>query len=175
MGNSKSRLATNHGKVGCLVCSHANRFAIERSWLVEKKSLRSISKELGCSYSLVQRHMKNHLKGQADKVRQALDTKSVDIVAELEKLYSTCDSYLKKAELANDWQQARAFIAEGRQTLRVIAEVQGKIKDITVQMNVFSNPQIFVLIEQIQSALEPWPQAKLAVAKALDKGDLTGA
>lgn len=161
-------MATNHGVKGCLVCRHKDRAKFERAWMLGEKTQVEISKEIGCSHTLVNRHMRNHLSGQSDKIREALDSGAVDVLEELTKLYRTCDGYMDNAQKAKDWQQAKAFLSEARQVLRVIAEVQGRIKSYNVEMNIYSNPQIMVLLEQIQIALEPWPEARLAVVKALE-------
>ncbi len=152
----------------CVVCSHQNRADFERRWLLEEQTLSQIAKEIGCSISMVHKHMHNHLAGQADKVRKALDSGSLDVLTELEGLYRTCDHFLKEAQSSENWPQAKAFVAEARQVLTVIAEVQGKIQKINLQLNVYSNPQVVVLIDKILTALEPWPQARLEVAKALE-------
>ncbi|NTU60728.1 MAG: hypothetical protein HGA95_00105 [Caldiserica bacterium] len=117
--------------------------------------------------------MHKHLSGQSDKIREALDSGAVDVLEELNKLYRSCDRYMDNAQQAGDWQQAKAFISEARQVLRVIAEVQGRIKSYNVEMNVYSNPQIMILLEKIQVALEPWPQARLAVVEALEEKENT--
>jgi len=112
--------------------------------------------------------MHKHLARSVKKVHEALDSGSIDVLTELQKLYEKCDDCLKEAQTTDDWQSKRAFISEARQILRVVGEVQGKIQNINIQMNVFNNPQISQIFNDILLALEPYPDALLACSNAME-------
>ena len=171
MKNGKKTKISPKKDFGCLLCKHTDKTSYEKSWLLGEKSLTNIANELGCSVPLVHRHMHNHISGNSNVLNNELSDSTIEVLSELQKLYNKCDSFLADAEKSDGWQDKKAFISEARQILRVIAEVQGKIQSINIQMNILNNPQISAIINTILVALEPYPEAKLACAKALDTGE----
>jgi hypothetical protein len=77
---------------------------------------------------------------------------------------------LKKAEDSNDYRTALAAIREARGTLELLARLQGELQDTTTVNVLVASPEWLSLRGAILAALEPYPAARAAVAKAVRNG-----
>jgi hypothetical protein len=148
----------------CTVCNHPDRAEIDRE-LSSGVAMSLIASVYAVSPAAVRRHRTNHLLPErADRLREDLELAGVDVLAEMRNLYHRMREFLERAEEADNWPAVRAFHAEARKDLELLARLVGEL-DERPQVNVLIAPLVQNVILE---ALEPYPQARYAVAAALE-------
>lgn len=167
--NKKRVGATKGHKVGrtCLVCDNPKRDEYDQALALGKMTPAQVARKISVHRSSVTRHMKNHLLPQvrAD-VEEDPTLGQVNILDELRNLYRRMRLHLERAEKADNWQAIRGFHSEARQDLELLAKLLGQL-DERPQVNLLVSNEWAVIRMAIMQALEPYPDARLAVAKAL--------
>ncbi len=152
----------------CTVCYHPESFAINEAIIVEGSGVRNISKRFDVSASAVQRH-KAHIPKLLLKAQENMD--AYDAGAILHKIQDLELATLRQLEEAEDSSNSRTVLAairEQRGNLELAARVAKLISDAPV-VNILNNPQFLQLQQVVVDALEPYPEARLSVADALDR------
>lgn len=149
----------------CAVCGHAARETINRE-LASGGDIKTLSAFHGVSTDSLHRHKRNHLlPAQRGRLASDPELSDVDVLAEMRTLYRKMKDHLDRAELANDWPSLVAFHREARADLELFSRLTERLGPET-QVNV--NVAIDQRAQQvILSALEPFPDARVAVAVAL--------
>ena len=99
--------------------------------------------------------------------RQAKEIASADdLLANVCKLQRRAQRILRKAESAGDHRTALAAIREVRSTIELLAKLLGELREGT-NVNILITPEYQRLRGNVIEALEPYPDARLAVASAL--------
>lgn len=134
-----------------------------------------VARAVGCSAASVSRHRKRHLlPSVAETMEQAApDLASLDILAEMRELYESIREHLDRADETNNWQAIRAFHAEARRDLELLAKLMGELAQEGT-INIVLAPEWVELRTTILAALVPHPAARLAVARALEDGHAGG-
>jgi hypothetical protein len=99
-----------------------------------------------------------------EKLAEDPDLRDVDVLAEMKGLYTRMKGHLERVEETNNWQAIKAFHSEARTDLELLARLIGQL-DERPQVNVLISPTVQTAII---TALEPYPEARLAVAGALE-------
>ncbi len=81
---------------------------------------------------------------------------------------------MTEAKQADDLRTAVAAVGQARGVLDLLAKVAGEIGDGSTSVNININPVILELQTIIVTALEPFPEARYAVAAALKRASLDG-
>ncbi len=116
----------------------------------------------------VTRHRASHLPAALAKAQAAQEvTQADDLLGQLGSLKARALAILDKAEAAGDLRTALAGVREARGCLELLAEVEGEL-DRRPVTNVVLTPEWVNLRFVILSALAPFPEARLAIAEALD-------
>ncbi len=153
----------------CTVCTHPERQAIDKA-LVSGKSASETSALFRVSPDAVQRH-KAHIGPRLVKAQEAREVaEATDLLGEVRSLRKKAYAILLKAEAAGDYRTALAGIREARACLELLAELEGELNR-RPQVNVLVTPEWVALRARIVAALVPYPEARLALAAALDEGD----
>ncbi|MDP9438680.1 MAG: hypothetical protein M3P49_08040 [Actinomycetota bacterium] len=128
--------------------------------------MQTVAAVYGVSYDALRRHKANHLLPET-RERLATDEElaDVDVLAEMRALYRRMLAFLERAEEADAWPAVRAFHAEARRDLELLAKLVGDL-DERPQVNVVIAPRVQ---EAILNALAPYPEARIAVADALEE------
>jgi hypothetical protein len=152
----------------CAVCDHPERTAIDQA-LVRGESVSRNSALFRVSTDSLERHKANHLPKAVVKAQEVREVaKGDDLLREVRILRSKAYSLLLKAEEKGDLRTALGGIREARGCLELLAKLLGELDE---------RPQINVLIAStewtsvrglILKALLPYPEARVAVAEALD-------
>lgn len=162
------------------------------------ETFRGLSREFGYSEDALARHKANHLLSELSEVKQAKEEARAEalekakaeemkdikddikegMAARLENAASFLDqlkeirakaaTLLDKAEGAQDLRAAGTFLKELRETIRLWAELEGKLAN-QPQINILVDPQWVELRTSIMNALEPYPAAREAVVLAIHK------
>jgi len=118
----------------------------------------------------VLRHQKGHLPTlmvRAHDARQV--TQADDLLAQARGLQAKAWALLEKAEADGDFKTALLGVREARGCLELLARLLGELDERPV-INLVAAPEWIQIRTAILVALAPYPEARVAVAGALDAG-----
>jgi hypothetical protein len=152
----------------CSVCHHSERDEIDQA-LVDGNSLRDIAERFFLSVTALQRHSVKHLPVLLSQAAQAEEmTRAEDLLTQVRDLRTRTLVILARAEAAGDLRTALMAIAQARGNLELLARLMGELQVQQNTVNVLiTDPNWLKLRSGILQALEPWPEARLAVAMAI--------
>lgn len=148
----------------CSICVNSNRTDIE-ALLLEGTPLRTIADHHGVSKTALIRHRDDHLPDRLLRARDAEEVANADgLLIRLGELTGEARRIGGKAEAEGDF---RAALAAVRELVRIV-ELQAKLTEqlgpeTVVNVAVDARVQAVML-----EALEAHPEARIAVARALD-------
>ncbi len=150
----------------CTICEHEKVEEINRL-LLKGVSLRNIAKQYSVSAASLHRHKKGHLPAKLVKAQEAREIAKADsLLDQVTELRNKALSILAKAEQAGDLRTALQGVREAKGCLELLARLQGELQERTT-VNVLVNPQWLTLRAVILKALDRYPEARQAVARAL--------
>ena len=157
----------------CQVCQHAKLAEINRLLIDKKQTNEGIGQIFGVHPKAVSRHRNNHLPNamaeyaaqQAVEVLAAEIPETATLHERAEALMARAQSIMEAAERKRDYTSALRGIREMRGCLELMARLAGEIDTTTV--NIFAAPTWVTLQTGIIAALEPFPEARAAVLRAL--------
>jgi hypothetical protein len=161
----------------CSVCSHGARDAIDLE-LVGGDTFAAIAGRHGLHPDALKRHKANHITPAVIRLarRRAADASAVSIMDRLEEVIDRANRLLDRAERKGSLVAGAQLLGQLRMTLETIAKITGELNERPVVnvLNVAASPEWIELRGRILAALEPHPDARLAVAAALTgrQGDL---
>lgn len=162
---------------------------------ISGESYRKISHDFGYSADALRRHKENHLSKELSDIKKAMEearekaldeakereledikTKAAGSMAskleaagsffdQLNEIRKKAADLVDRADEAKDLRAAGVFLRELREQIRLWAELEGKIK--APQIVLVNNPEWVELRTLIINALEPYPEAREAVANAI--------
>jgi hypothetical protein len=150
----------------CTVCAHQERHSIDKA-LVAGTALRDIAGQFQLSKSAVERHHAEHLPAAlveaagAEATRQALD-----VLQQLKHINAAALTVLRDARAAGDGDLMLKAIDRVHKQVELQAKLLGDLDD-RPQINVLVTPEWQQVRAQILAALDPYPEARFAVAGAL--------
>jgi len=151
----------------CSVCGHIQVKEIDKS-LVNGTGLRKIAERFSLSTTSVYRH-KNHLNRTLTKAHEAQEITHADnLLEQVKYLQKKSLNILSKAEEIGDYRACTSAINEARKCLELLGKLAGELQEGQT-VNIIVSPQWVELRTTIIKALEPHPEAKLAVLNALEK------
>ena len=172
----------------CSICNHEKVDEINRL-LLNGASYRNISEKFPVSAAALSRHKNQHIAKTLAKARgakavvqgdsllahtkelQARETAQADdLLAQVVGLRDKALSILLKAEQAGELRTALTSIREARACLELLAKLQGELQQEGT-VNVVLAPQWLELRAVILQTLEPWPEARLALAQAVKEAE----
>ena len=183
----KSKAKASRTGRTCLVCAHPDRAELDRALVNGSIKPAEVARRVGCSPSSVSRHVKNHIvkaiqtslqkpcanQSATNEVATNEDNADMDLIAEVKGLYANTKTILAQLESEPNWKAKKAFYGEARKCLELLGKFLGKIETGTT-VNIMLSP-VWVQIKTVMiSTLEPYPEAKQAVANALIKIDEGG-
>jgi transposase-like protein len=154
----------------CSICDHAEREAINAA-LVSGEAYRSIAKHFATSPEAMWRHKADHLPASLAKAEEAKEVAHTDtLLAQVLALSKETTAILKEARQGKekDNELALKAIARAEKQIELQAKLLGELQEGTT-VNVFLLPEWQQLRALVLDALAPHPQARLAVAHALER------
>jgi hypothetical protein len=149
----------------CTICEHPHRDSIDRALVGDSSNL-SVSALFGVSESAVRRHKSNHLPAKLVMAQQAKKVvEADDLLDQVRDLHARTLAILEAAERTNQHRTALSAIREARSNLELLAKLLGELDD-RPQVNILISPTVQTAII---AALGPYPEARLAVAHALNE------
>lgn len=153
----------------CSVCAHPLRQSVDLA-LVERKPFRHIAERYDLSASALVRHHDQHLPSSLVLAKQAEEASRADgLLLQLLDLRNRALAILDKAEMAGDLRTALAAIRETKGCLELLGKVSGELNDgASASVNVSIAQEWVSVRYALIKALDPYPEARAAVATALD-------
>jgi hypothetical protein len=154
----------------CTVCSHQERIEIDRALLAGESSNRRIAAQYGVGERAIRDHKTNHLaeRMQRAAVRNAeADVRTaIDVTGQLRAINGAALAVLKGARDTKDGELALKAIDRIQRQLELQAKLIGDLSD-GATVNVTVSAEWLELRGAIITALQPFPQARQAVAERL--------
>lgn len=144
---------------------HQERAEIE-VMLARGVPVRKIAEDFGLTKSAVHRH-KARMVEQMAAAPTAKDTNADELLGKLRILQGEAEAILGKARKAGDHRNALAAIKESRSIVELLAKMLGEIQTGTT-LNITISNQWIALRADLMTALEPYPEARVAVMHALE-------
>ena len=150
----------------CTVCAHDARANIDRA-LVASEPLRTIADRWSVSKTSLMRHKAEHVPATLAKAQEAQEVaRADDLLADVRALQARTLAILNAAEASEQHRTALSAIREARSNLELLAKLLGEL-DERPAVNVVLSPEWLELRAVVVGALEPHPDARGAVLKAL--------
>lgn len=151
----------------CTVCQHPQREAIDRA-LVAGGTLKKMAALYSVSEYALARHRDNHLPEALAQAQEAAEiAHGDDLLEQVEQLLRWAKSITVQTGNAKDHKTALSGIRTALACVELSAELTGKLaREGTV--NVLVLPQWIEVRAVLVSALAPYPEARAAVAAALE-------
>ncbi|MGP8010998.1 MAG: hypothetical protein ACLPI9_00745 [Halobacteriota archaeon] len=154
----------------CKFCQHRDKLVLERKVIAGVITGREAAKRIGCSPSSITRHVRNHI---AQVVRQDvngdLDTRlALNVTAQLAANHKDVRTIIAQALKDGNNKLALKALETELKTLELSAKLQGQL-DQRPTLNLLLDARYATLRETIIEKLMPYPEARLAVAEALEK------
>lgn len=151
----------------CTACEHSERVEIDRQ-LIEGKSFRNITEHFSLSLGALHRHKSDHIDENLAKAKEAQEAAQADnLLGQVRELQKKALSILSKAEAAKDYRTATGAIREARGCLELLAKLLGDLKEGHT-VNILIGSEWITLRTVILQSLEPYPEARVSVSKALE-------
>lgn len=151
----------------CTICTHPERAAIDQALIGDAVNLR-LAQQYDVTEQAIRRHKAEHLPDALVQAGAAQEVARADmLIQQAEALYSKAVGVLRKAEKANELRTALMAIREARETLALLLEVEGRLDRRPV--NILVAPQWIDLRAVIIQTLAPYPEARAALAAALQQ------
>jgi hypothetical protein len=151
----------------CTVCAAGARAEIDRA-LVAGEPLRTIADRWSVSKTALIRHKAEHLPVKLAKAQEAEEVAQADdLLDQVRGLQMRTLDILEAAEESRQHRTALAAIREARSNLELLAKLLGEL-DERPQVNILISPEWLELRAVIVGALEPHPDARGAVLRAIE-------
>ena len=153
----------------CTICCHGNRESIN-SALIGNEPLRTIADRWSVSKTSLLRHKADHLpETLVEAVAAAAVAEGDNLFERLKQLNRETASILEEARTAGSKDNNLALKAIGRaeRQLELERRMLGEFK-ASVRVNLAESPEWQELRSAILLALKPFPEARLAVAEAVE-------
>lgn len=157
----------------CSICHHPEREEIERA-LLSGASIREAGKRFNVSWQAVGRHQRDgHIIAALTESKQAKEIACADsLLSEISNLKKRGLKLLSQAEEEKDIRGACAALKEVRSIFELLGKLSGELQNsgrtVNNTQNVFNAPVFLEFQNTIMKALEPYPDARIAVSKALE-------
>jgi hypothetical protein len=152
------------------VCAHDESHVINVE-LVSRAPYRDIARRFGVSKDALKRHSAEHVPQLLVQAKQAVDSSNADdLIRQVKGLQNKTIQLLRAAEDSGEIRTALAAIREARGNVELLAKLR-QIIDERPQINLVLSPEWMELRTVIVQALEPYDEAKAAVARALAEAE----
>ena len=155
----------------CTVCAHKDLEEINKLLLCSD-SYRDLARQFGLSKDALARHKESHIPTELLKSNDIQEIAKADVLlVQLGEIREKTLSLLDKAEQAADtrvYGAPVAYLREVREQIKLLAELEGRLA-AQPQITIINHPQWIELRTVIIEALDPYPDAKAAVVRAIHK------
>ncbi len=154
----------------CTVCEHPERGALDKA-LAAGASNRSVASLYDVSEAAVRRHKGNHLPARVAKAQEEEDVReALDVVKQLKVINAASLNILEEAREQGKPSTALQAVDRIHKQIELQAKLLGELDD-RPQVNVLVSPEWLELRTVVVAALEPYPDARGSVLRALEGGE----
>ncbi len=151
----------------CAVCTHPDKEAIDEA-LVGDAALSALAAIYRVSDDSLSRHKAKHLPAKLVMAQAAEEVAQADdLLSQVQDLQSRTLAILEAAEGTEQHRTALSAIREARSNLELLAKLLGELDERPV-VNLNVSPEWLELRAVIVGALEPHPEARGAVVRAIE-------
>ncbi len=147
------------------ITTHPKRREVEEA-LARGMPVRQVAEAFRLSKSAVHRH-KDRMVAEMAGAPTAANTNADDLLAKVRGLQSEAEGILAKSKSAGDHKTALLAIKEARSNLELLAKMLGELQTGTT-VNITVSNQWIALRADLMGALQPFPEARVAVMHALE-------
>lgn len=153
----------------CTVCSHPDRHEID-SALVTGDPLRNVARHRSVTVSALFRHKRDHLPGHLVKAAEEEDVaQAIDVVRQLKAINAACLEILQKSRADGKHSISLRAVDRIHRQIELQARLLGELQDNGPQVNVLIAAEWHEIRMMIFNVLEPYPEARAALAEALGR------
>lgn len=150
----------------CIICARPDRESIDKM-ILAGESLRNIGKQFGVSYSTVRRHTP-HIPKQLAKSHEIMEIARADnLLDQTRILLKQAQEITDACRSVGDSRTALQGIARIKDLIELLMKVNGELEQKT-EINIISGPVWIETRTVILNALQPYPDARAAVVRALE-------
>ena len=154
----------------CTVCDHPQREAIDKALVEGQSSNLALSALHGVSESALRRHKKRHVPASLALAQDAHEVAQADnLLDQLEGLRREAHAIKDLALGDSEYRTALTGIRELVRIVELMAKVRGELAQEGA-ISIILAPEWVALRTVILTALTPFPEARLAVARAVGDG-----
>lgn len=152
----------------CSVCVHAKRKAIDTA-LLAGESFRVLSARFKVGVDALRRHKDGHIPAAMAKAQEAQEVARGDTLLDtLATLTTDATRIQEAAEKNRNYQAALGAIRERTRLVELTAKLKGELESgVKIQVAILAAPEWLTLRGTILAALEPFPEARQAVVRAI--------
>ena len=157
----------------CTVCTHDHSDEINQA-LVAREPLRDIARRCRVSKDALARHKENHLPVHLARAKDAKEVAHADnLLDQVNKLRDSAWSILDEAKGAGDLKTALSANREARGCIELLGKLMGEIQGGQA-VNILVTTEWTQIRGSIFFALADYPEARIAVGRALKEIDVAG-
>ncbi len=120
------------------------------------------------------RHSDDHLPASLVKAQEAKEAADADaLLARVVDYQNRAIAILEKAEAVDDFRSAISALREARGCTELLAKLAGQLRDAPT-INLVLSAEWQAVQANVLTALDPYPEARLAVAHALGEAGVAG-
>lgn len=153
------------------VDAHKHREEIETA-IARGTPVRAVADQFGLSKSAVHRH-KSVMVERMSGAPTAGETSADELLQKLRTLQGEAEGILARAKRAGNHRDALGAIKESRSIIELLAKMLGELQSGTT-VNITVSNQWVALRADLMTALEPFPEARVAVMHALEDHEQPG-
>jgi len=153
----------------CSVCTHPAVNEINEMLVSGKPFNEIVTVYTDLTKMALSRHKQNHIPEILTRAREAQEVAQADdLLSQVQFLQNKALSILKQAEAAGELRTALQAIREARGNLELLAKLLGELQQEGT-VNILISPEWLSLRTVILKTLEPYPEARLTLANALQE------
>ena len=150
----------------CTICEHPEREAIDDA-LLRNETLRKIAQHFETSITALHRHRRSHIPKALSRAKDAQEIARGDsLLDRLRQLNAETQEVLRAAKSERNHELRLKAIGRAEKQLELEGKLLGELNE-----NAPAQINVAVLAPMILQALEPFPDARLSVAKRLKEMD----
>jgi hypothetical protein len=151
----------------CTICRHKKRDDIDKA-LVDRRPFRSIAEQHGVSATSLIRHHDDHLPAKLVRAKRAAEAVEADaLLDQVLDLRDKALGVLDSAEGEGDRRGSIAAIREARACIELLGKLAGQLASAPT-INITLSAEWMTVQATVLAALQPHPEARIAVAAALE-------
>ena len=165
----------------CSVCSHPAHRTINNEILAGESTIADLSRTYGLSRQSLMRHRDKHIPAQvAEAVKRdqasgkTPEQHEASLMDQVKDLHKKALGLMAAAYNQRDLRTALAGVGAATKLLELQGRLLGQVDSGAVTINVHQSVEFKMITVNIVQALEPYPEAKAAVLKALGSPTVDG-